>query len=216
MAINRAELCLKAEPPMYARLMSKSEGEMSRAIYMRTSGTAQDPENQLPDLLKASGEATQYIDQRSGKTEDRPQFLKMMADAKAGKFTELYIWALDRLSRGGIEATLKIVRELKERGVRVVSLKDAWLDTSHPCSDLVISVMAWAAEQERIRLSERMQAGRQRAKAAGVKLGRKPFVIGSHQLDARSMREDGHSYQEIAERIGCSKSAIARFFQEGK
>jgi DNA invertase Pin-like site-specific DNA recombinase len=189
---------------------------MNRAIYMRTSGTAQDPENQLPDLLKASGDALQYVDQRSGKNEDRPQFQKMMQDAKNGKFSELYIWALDRLSRGGIEATLKIVRELKERGVRVVSLKDAWLDTSHPCSDLVISVMAWAAEQERIRLSERMQAGRQRAKAAGVRLGRKPFSVDSLAAQqARSMRHHGSSYNDIAIRLGFSKSAIARFFQAG-
>lgn len=109
------------------------------------------------------------------------------------------------------------MRELKERGVRVVSLKDAWLDTAHPCGEMMISVMAWAAQMERIRLSDRMQPGRMRSKAKGNRLGRKPCLADADQIATeRSMGDLGESYQNIANALGCSKSAIARFFQGAK
>jgi len=43
--------------------------------------------------------------------------------------------------------------------------------------DVVISIMATLAEQERIAISERTKAGLQRAKRAGRTLGRRPVEV---------------------------------------
>jgi DNA invertase Pin-like site-specific DNA recombinase len=63
-----------------------------------------------------------------------------------------------------------------------------------------------------VRLSERVVAGLERAKKQG-RVGGRPKVKRERDKDAkriRQLREDGQSYQEIADELGRSKSDIAR------
>ena len=41
----------------------------------------------------------------------------------------------------------------------LVSVRESWADTSGPVRDLLVSVMAWVATQEKARLVERTKAG---------------------------------------------------------
>jgi DNA invertase Pin-like site-specific DNA recombinase len=42
-----------------------------------------------------------------------------LRDARLGKFDVLLVWALDRLSREGVEATLNLLRRFREAGAPV-------------------------------------------------------------------------------------------------
>jgi hypothetical protein len=56
--------------------------------------------------------------------------------------------------------------------VALVSVKEAWADSSGPIRELLVAVMSWVAQQERRRLVERTKAGLARARANGKKIGR--------------------------------------------
>jgi DNA invertase Pin-like site-specific DNA recombinase len=94
--------------------------------------------------------------------------------AEAGAYDVLIVWALDRLSREGIEATLATLRRLRERGVRVVSLQEPWAEASGDAGELLMAVAAWVARMESTRRSERTKAGLARRKAQGLPVGRQP------------------------------------------
>jgi DNA invertase Pin-like site-specific DNA recombinase len=81
--------------------------------------------------------------------------------------------------------------------------------------DAVISILATIAKQERVRLSERVTAGLERARAKG-RIGGRPRIRRDRDKDAkiiRRLRDEGQSYTEIADELGRSKSDIARVCQ---
>jgi putative DNA-invertase from lambdoid prophage Rac len=95
--------------------------------------------------------------------------------ARSGRFDVLLCWALDRLSREGVEATLTLLRQFRERGVLVWSLQESWTETSDPrMAELLSSLFAWMAAEESRRRSERVRAGLERRVREGKPVGRQP------------------------------------------
>ena len=92
------------------------------------------------------------------------------------------------------------------------SFTEQFLDGTGAFRDAVLAILACIAKQERVRISERVLAGLDRAKAKGKRLGR-PAVDRSKDKHAdriREMREDGENYQQIADQLGRSASDIQR------
>jgi DNA invertase Pin-like site-specific DNA recombinase len=158
---------------------------MKVALYARVSkdetssaGALQDPENQLQPMRKFC-EAMQweiskeFVDRASGGSANRPQFQAMLGEVRQRHFDLILVWALDRFSREGMSNTLSYIKQLKEYKTGLRSIQESWLDTSKEgISDLLIAFMAWIAEQEKKRISERTKAGLAKLKAKGIKLGR--------------------------------------------
>ncbi len=139
---------------------------------------SQTPENQREPLNKLASllgleVVGSYTDMASGGNSNRPQFQKMLKDAKERKFDIILVWDLSRFSREGISNTLHYLETLAMSGVGLKSVQESWLDTSDQgMGKLLIAIMSWMAQQERQRISERTKAGLARAKASGKKLGR--------------------------------------------
>jgi DNA invertase Pin-like site-specific DNA recombinase len=139
---------------------------------------SQNPENQKEPLRKLANSlglevVGEYQDFASGGNSNRPQFQKMLQDARDRKFDMILVWSLDRFSREGISNTLHYLEELKKNGVALKSLQESWLDTSDEgMGQLLIAIFSWVAKQERQRISERTKAGLLRAKTNGKRLGR--------------------------------------------
>jgi DNA invertase Pin-like site-specific DNA recombinase len=74
--------------------------------------------------------------------------------------------------------------------------------------DVVISIMATLAEQERISISERTKAGLVRAVKAGRTLGRRPVAV--DLVRARKMRKEGLGLRLVAKKLGCSVNTLQR------
>jgi DNA invertase Pin-like site-specific DNA recombinase len=68
------------------------------------------------------------------------------------------VWALDRLERAGIEPDLRVMRQLRERGVQMIALQEPWTDAGAEMHELLAAIMAWAARMESHQRGER--AGR--------------------------------------------------------
>lgn len=149
-------------------------------LYLRVSKSdeSQDPTNQLKPLKKFADSlglevVGEYIDKASGGSANRPQFQRMLKDAQKHKFDMILVWSLDRFSREGIGNTLAYLERLKKAKVGLKSLHESWLDTTDEgMGQLLIAIMSWVAQQERLRISERTKAGLVKAIANGKKLGR--------------------------------------------
>lgn len=110
-----------------------------------------------------------FQDRESGAKADRPAFLAMKA--AAGQFQRLYVWAQDRLTRGGMKPTLDTLDELNASGVTVHSPYDGDLT-----NELLAGIRGWMAGQERKRMLERTLPARMRKRAAGYwVMGQAPY-----------------------------------------
>ena len=136
----------------------------------------------------------------------------MFAAASRREFDLVLFWSLDRFSREGTVETLQHLQRLTAYGVAWRSFTEQYLDSTGIFKDAVIGILAAVAKQERVRLSERVHAGLERAKAQG-RVGGRPRVRRDKDKDAkviRQMRDAGQSYGEIAEELGRSKADVFR------
>ncbi len=133
------------------------------------------------------------VRQSAWKGAHRKALTQVYKDARAGRFQILLCWALDRLSREGVAATLEIINRLAQYKVKVWSLHESWTQVEGPLQELLLSIVAWIARMESERRSERTKAGLERAKAAGKRLGR-PRVSERPEFEQR--------FTKVVERIG--------------
>ena len=148
--------------------------------YIRVSTRDQNEDRQVLALKELSiPEKNLFIDKQSGKDFERPQYRKMVRKLK--KDDLLYIKSIDRLGRN-YEEILEQWRALtKEKGVDIVVLDMPLLDTRRGkdlmgtfLSDIVLQVLSFVAENERINIRARQAEGIAAAKARGVRFGRPP------------------------------------------
>ena len=151
------------------------------AIYARVSTRdKQETLNQLAQLREFCRRqgwlvVAEYIDHETGSVSTRAEFQKMLLHASQRKFDVLLFWALDRLTREGTLATLQYLERLTSYHVGYKSFTEPYLDSCGTFKDVVISLLATMAKQERLRMGERVRAGLQHARKQGKKLGRPPL-----------------------------------------
>jgi DNA invertase Pin-like site-specific DNA recombinase len=124
----------------------------------------------------------------------------MMQDASQRKFDVVVVWALDRLSREGVQQTFRHIERLRDYGVEFESYQEQHFRTTGPAGELMIAVAAWIAKQERIRLSERTKAGLEKARQQG-RIGGRPKKISDHQKIAQ-LHAAGMGCRRIARQMG--------------
>jgi DNA invertase Pin-like site-specific DNA recombinase len=191
---------------------------MRIALYARvsTKDKGQDYENQLRELRefvtrRASDGwvlAHEFVDKASGKTADRPAFRRLFEAAARKDFDLVLFWSLDRFSREGVLETLQHLQRLSSHGVEWFSYREEYLRSIGVFKEAVLAILAAIAKQERIRLSERVQAGLSRARAQGKTLGRPKAAVRPERV--LRLRERGLSIRAIAGQIGVSPMTVQR------
>jgi DNA invertase Pin-like site-specific DNA recombinase len=188
--------------------------KLNVALYARVSTDKQDNAHQLDQLREFAAKqgwttVVEFVDTvtSSGKR-TRPQFEAMMLAASQRKFDLLLFWKLDRLSREGVRKTLVHLTRLDSYGVAWRSFMEPFFDSCGIMRDVVISIMATLAEQERIAISERTKAGLQRAKRAGRTLGRRAVKVDLAKVER--YRADGLGLRAIAAKLGMSVNTLQK------
>ena len=174
--------------------------------YARVSTDGQSVAAQVDQLTKAGAEKV-FKEKVSGAITHRHQLQRVLDALDEGDV--LLVTRLDRLARSTRDLlnTLALIGE-KEAGFR--SLGDAWADTTTAHGRLMLTVLAGLAEFERDLIRARTSEGRARAKANGVKLGRK-FKLTPHQRnEALARRDKGETLMDIARSYNVSHSTISR------
>ncbi len=175
--------------------------------YARVSTDGQSLAAQVEQLTQAGAEKI-LREKISGAVTQRQQLQRALHALDEGDV--LLVTRLDRLARSTRDLlnTLAVIAE-KKAGFR--SLGDTWADTTTAHGRLMLTVLAGLAEFERELIRARTGEGRARAKARGVKLGRK-FKLTPHQRkEALARKESGKESQtEIARSYNVSHSTISR------
>jgi DNA invertase Pin-like site-specific DNA recombinase len=153
----------------------------------------------------------EHTDRASGKSGDRNQFKAMFEDASKREFDVLLFWSLDRLCREGTVEMLNHLRRLTHYGVHWRSFTEQYLDSTGIFREAVIGILAAVAKQERIRISERVKAGPDRARKQG-RIGGRPRSEEDLRLMAqvRKLRTSGMSIRTIAQQLGQSPTTITK------
>lgn len=146
--------------------------------YVRVSSRDQNEDRQMIALRELSvPEKNVFTDKQSGKDFERPSYRRMVRRMK--KDDLLYIKSIDRLGRNYVEILEQWRILTKEKGIDIVVLDMPLLDTRRGkdlmgtfLSDIVLQVLSFVAENERINIRQRQAEGIAAAKARGVKFGR--------------------------------------------
>lgn len=186
---------------------------MSRTFaYCRVSSSEQTTENQLREIAGAgfSVEGKRVVTETvSGSVAamQRNGFVRLMDRMEEGDV--LIVTKLDRLGRNVMDLRAT-VENLAQAGIRVHCLALGGLDLTSPAGKMTMGVIAAVAEFERDLLIERTQAGLNRAKAEGKKLGRPPALSAKQVDEVKAKRKAGRSLAELAKEYGVSRAAIQR------
>lgn len=189
---------------------------MSRTFaYCRVSTNDQTTNNQIAEIVAAGFhvEARRtFCETVSGSVPamERPEF-KRMVD-RLDWDDVLIVTKLDRLGRNAMDVRSTVER-LADENVRVHCLALGGVDLTSAAGKMTMSVINAVAEFERDLLIERTQAGLQRAKAEGKKLGRPHALSDNQRKEAIAMRAAGQSLDKVAAKMGVSRSAIQRLEQ---
>lgn len=146
--------------------------------YVRVSTKEQNEDRQMIAFREMKiPEKNIFLDKQSGKDFKRPQYKKMLRCLKRDDV--LYIKSIDRLGRNYSEILEQWRILTKEKCVDIVVLDMPLLDTRRGkdlmgtfLSDIVLQVLSFVAENERINIRQRQAEGIAAAKARGVKFGR--------------------------------------------
>lgn len=156
---------------------------MSTKGYIRVSSHDQNEDRQLIALHEVGvQDADIYIDKQSGKDFERPQYKRLLRKLKRGDL--LYVKSIDRLGRNYTEILEQWRILTKDKGVDIVVLDMPLLDTRRGkdlmgtfLSDIVLQVLSFVAENERVNIRQRQAEGIAAAKARGVRFGRPPAPL---------------------------------------
>jgi DNA invertase Pin-like site-specific DNA recombinase len=174
--------------------------------YARASTDGQSLDTQVKQL-RAAGAQKVFRETASGAQTDRPQLRRALSQLTEGDV--LSVTRLDRLARSTRDL-LNTLATIAGKGAGFRSLNDTWADTTTPHGRLMLTVLRGLAEFERELIRARTGEGRERAKARGVKMRRRPKLIDHQKREALKRRDAGEPMREIARTYNVSHSTISR------
>jgi len=143
----------------------------------------------------------------SGAKTDRAQLRRVIDQLEAGDV--LIVTRLDRLARSTRDL-LNTLAAITDRKAGFRSLGDTWADTTTSHGRLMVTFLGGIAEFERDLIRARTAEGRERAKARGVKLGRRPKLTPHQRHEAIKRRASGEPIRDIARSYNVHNSTISR------
>ena len=146
--------------------------------YIRVSSQDQNEDRQIIAMKEKLVPASNlYTDKQSGKDFERPQYKKMVKKLREGDL--LYILSIDRLGRNYEEIQRQWRILTKDIGVDICVIDMPLLDTRNGkdlmgtfIADLVLQILSFCSENERVNIKKRQAEGIAAARARGVHLGR--------------------------------------------
>lgn len=165
------------------------------AIYTRLSTDRQTTDNQLQALRewaqRAGHEVVAVYEDKGisgAKGRDRrPQFDAMLKDAARRKFELVAVWSTDRLARSLMDL-IEALQTIRSCGAGLF-IHSQGLDTSTPAGKMLFQVLGSIAEFERELIIARVNAGLDRARAQGKRLGRPTISSGRREVVRQALIE---------------------------
>lgn len=199
-------------------MQSQTNGKIAR-IYLRASTGKQDAERAKDELLAFAkthnlNVVKIYSENYSGRKLNRPVLNELLDDC--GEDEILLVESIDRLTRLTLRDWGKLKAQLLSRNMKIVALT---VPTTHiilmnetasrimtVIMDVIIEVLADAAEQDYLLRSKRSAQGMKKAVADGKMKGRKPNIKRYEVI--LTMRNSGVGVTKIRDTVGCSINTV--------
>ncbi len=198
--------------------------KLNVAIYCRVSTDKQDAATQLRDIYTIAPQDAEVIYERQSAWKDslkvRPEFKALKERIIKGTISQLYVWDFDRLYRNR-KAAIAFLQLCDYHNCKIYSYRQKWfkeMDKIPPPWDemirrLVFEILAWIAEEESEKLSDRVKKtvvrkGGVTKSYKGKKWGRPEVKINMELVD--ELRTQGKSIREIAKIMKVSRDKIHR------
>lgn len=184
--------------------------------YARVSTKLQAKEgNSLEDQkqkLKENGCQVIYEDDYTGTKTDRPGLNDLLKEVKPGD--EIVVTKLDRLARSLLQGK-QLVDSLIKQGITVNVMNIGVMDST-PSSKLIRDVFFAFAEFERDMIVERTKEGRDIAREKADYQDGRPKKYKPRQISHALSLLENHSYKQVEQLTGISKSTLIRAKRELK
>lgn len=181
-------------------------GMLDECGYVRVSREGETLDAQIK-ALRAAGAERVFQEKIRGGVTDRTQLRRAIAALSNGDL--LLVTRLDSLARS-TQDLINILAEVTSKGAGFRSLRDSWADTTTPHGPLMLAVLAELAAFQREFIRSRRKEGSDRAKARGVRLGRKPKLTAHQRREALERRDAGEPLSAIGRSYGVSRYTISR------
>lgn len=193
---------------------------MNKFAYVRVSSKDQFEDRQILALGSYEiPECNIFIDKQSGKDFKRPEYKKMIRKMK--KDDQLFIKSIDRLGRNYEEILNQWQFLIKEKKIDIIVLDMPLLDTTKSkdlfgtfISDLVLQILSFVAENERVNIKQRQKEGIKAAKLRGIRFGRPIKEIPDCAFE--KYIQHSMSIHEISSTYNVAHSTFYRKFKEYK
>jgi DNA invertase Pin-like site-specific DNA recombinase len=182
------------------------QNTLMRYGYARVSTGDQSVDAQIAQLTEAGCDKV-YREIASGAKTDRAELRRLIGRLDTGDV--VLVTRLDRLARSTRDL-LNTLAAIAAKGAAFRSLGDAWADTTTPHGRLMLTVLGGLAEFERELIRARTGEGRARAKARGVRMGRKPKLTAHQRREAQARIAQGETASDIARTFNVSRWTISR------
>ncbi|MCL2426964.1 MAG: recombinase family protein [Oscillospiraceae bacterium] len=156
---------------------------MNIAIYARYSSDKQS-ETSIEQQLKVCRDycernaytvITEYADEAiSGRTDERPEFQKMILDAKRKLFKAIVIYSVDRFSRT-LSQSSKYAEELEKYNVMLISATEA-ISGGNPSAKMLLNMLMVQAQYYSDELAQKIGRGMDYNAERGFSLGGVPAL----------------------------------------
>ena len=161
--------------------------------------------------LKEAGAKVIYKEAFTGTKKERPQFNKLLEEVKQGD--TIIVTKLDRVARSATQG-IELINGLIERGITLHILNMGVMDNT-PTGKLIRTVFFGFAEFERDMIVERTTEGKAVAKENAAARGEKfkegrPEKYKQAQIENALHLLENHSYNEVVELTGISRSTLIR------
>lgn len=135
----------------------------------------------------------------------RPAWMEMLGRITANGVRMILVERLDRLARD-LMVQEHIIEDLRQRGIRLVSVHEPDLCSEDPTRKLMRQIMGAIAEYDKAMTVLKLRGARQRAREAkGRCEGPKPYgmKVGEEATveEMRRLHAEGHTYAEITRQI---------------
>lgn len=163
--------------------MKGAKSNMAKYGYIRVSTDGQNINRQLKSMLDIGiNRKNIFIDYASGKDFNREDYIRLKKKMKKGD--EIYFHELDRLGRDYYEIIDEWRDITRNKQADIIIMDVDILNTTYAkdmlgtlISDIVLYVLSYTAEKERMMNKKRQREGIDIALKNGVKFGRKEIVI---------------------------------------
>lgn len=190
--------------------------------YARVSTDKQNVDRQVYELKEYVEETFIYIDKESGKDFNRHNYQKLKKALKKGD--ELYIKSIDRLGRNYDLITDEFRQLSKNIGVIIYILDMPFINTFNDTIlddslrtfiiDIVLQILSFVAENERINIKNRQKEGIKIAKLNGKHLGRPALILPNSFVDIiKQVKDKTLSVSNAIKLLNISKTSYYKYLK---